>query len=102
MGWIMKETSPQKNRRDLFRIMTFSTALGFGAMLGLLFSITEIRHEWPLVKAQNFLAEPFATRWIGQGAENDFTAELLHTLKDLLHVAPVFNGLLECLILWLR
>jgi hypothetical protein len=28
--------------------MTFSTALGFGAMFGLLFSITEIRHHFKL------------------------------------------------------
>ena len=42
----MERDDPEKNQRDLFKIMTISTALAFGVMLGFFCSITEIRHHF--------------------------------------------------------
>jgi multidrug transporter EmrE-like cation transporter len=42
----MKTDNSEKNQRDLFKIMTISTALAFGVMLGLFCSINEITHHF--------------------------------------------------------
>ena len=42
----MKTDNPEKHRKDLFTVMTISTALAFGVMLGFFCSITEIRHHF--------------------------------------------------------
>lgn len=38
-----------KNERDLFRIMTFSTALGFGVLAAFLYSLSDVTNEIKLV-----------------------------------------------------
>ena len=42
----MKTDNSEKNQKDLFKIMTVSTALAFGVMVGFFCSITEITHHF--------------------------------------------------------
>ena len=42
----MKPNNSEKHQKDLFTIMTVSTALAFGVMVGFFCSITEITHHF--------------------------------------------------------
>ena len=41
----MKRISEQKNQRDLFIIMKFSTSLGLGVMCAFLYSLKDVAHD---------------------------------------------------------
>ena len=43
-----------------------------------------VSQEWPLDKAQNFLAQLFAARRVGHGREQHLSGEALHLLEGCL------------------
>jgi hypothetical protein len=44
-----KSESTDKNERDLYRIMVFSTSLGFGVLAAFLYSMVDIKNDVRLV-----------------------------------------------------